>query len=118
MSNINHEAVNRRVLLLDIRHAICKRYGLTLRELDSESRARKYAWPRQLGMALSRELTNRSTTAIGRRYGNRDHTTVIHAVRSVNIRLRDSALWAEHYAELRAQITAISLRAPKQPETA
>jgi chromosomal replication initiator protein len=52
-------------------------------------------WPRQIGMWLAKQLTARSLPEIGRRFGNRDHTTVLHAIRKIegelngNQRLRD-----------------------------
>lgn len=67
--------------IADIKAATCKRYGLSADELISRSRAARVAWPRQLAMYLARELTEESLPAIGRQFGGRDHTTVMHAHR-------------------------------------
>ena len=65
----------------DVQRQICEAYGLTLEELLSTSRARPVAWPRQMAMYLARELTDATLPAIGRAFGGRNHTTVLHACR-------------------------------------
>jgi chromosomal replication initiator protein len=67
--------------LAEIQTAACHHFGLSPEEILSSSRAARVAWPRQVAMYLARELTNESLPAIGRHFGRRDHTTVIHAVR-------------------------------------
>jgi chromosomal replication initiator protein len=67
--------------LAEIQAAACQHFKLSPEELLSSSRAARVAWPRQVAMYLARELTNESLPAIGRHFGRRDHTTVIHAVR-------------------------------------
>jgi chromosomal replication initiator protein len=63
----------------EIQDSICAAFGLTLDQLLSSSRAGSVAWPRQVAMYLARELTDHSLPAIGRAFGNRNHTTVMHA---------------------------------------
>ena len=65
----------------DIQQRICEAFGLSMDELLSTSRAAPLAWPRQVAMYLSRELTDQTLPAIGRAFGGRNHTTVIHACR-------------------------------------
>ncbi len=67
--------------LAEIQTAACQHFGISPEELLSPSRAARVAWPRQVAMYLARELTEESLPAIGRHFGRRDHTTVIHAVR-------------------------------------
>jgi chromosomal replication initiator protein len=67
--------------LADIQEAACRHFDLSPEELLSPSRGARVAWPRQVAMYLSRELTDESLPAIGRHFGRRDHTTVLHAVR-------------------------------------
>jgi chromosomal replication initiator protein len=67
--------------LADIQAAACRHFDLSPEELVSPSRAARVAWPRQIAMYLARELTDESLPAIGRHFGRRDHTTVLHAVR-------------------------------------
>ncbi|HHL43614.1 MAG TPA: chromosomal replication initiator protein DnaA, partial [Hellea balneolensis] len=66
-----------------IQRVIAKYYGVSLDELLSKRRARAIARPRQIAMYLCKNLTTRSLPDIGRRFGGRDHTTVIHAIRRV-----------------------------------
>ncbi len=76
----------------DIQTAACRHFGLSHEELLSSSRVARVAWPRQVAMYLARELTDESLPAIGRHFGRRDHTTVIHAVRRAEQKiLTDSA---------------------------
>jgi chromosomal replication initiator protein len=63
----------------EIQDSICAAFGITLDQLLSTSRTSSLAWPRQVAMYLARELTDQSLPAIGRAFGNRNHTTVMHA---------------------------------------
>ena len=65
----------------DIQERICEAFGLSMDELLSTSRAAPVTWPRQIAMYLSRELTDQTLPAIGRAFGGRNHTTVMHACR-------------------------------------
>jgi len=67
-----------------IQRATAKEFGISLDEMMSKRRARAIARPRQIAMYLSKMLTTRSLPDIGRRFGGRDHTTVIHAVKRVD----------------------------------
>jgi chromosomal replication initiator protein len=71
----------RRRSVEDIQQQICEAFGLSMDELLSSSRAAPVAWPRQVAMYLSRELTDQTLPAIGRAFGGRTHTTVMHACR-------------------------------------
>jgi chromosomal replication initiator protein len=74
---------DRRVTIEEIQKKTAEFYKLELRELHSPRRARRVARPRQVAMYLARELTSRSLPDIGRRFGGRDHTTVLHACRRI-----------------------------------
>jgi chromosomal replication initiator protein len=76
-------AGERRVTIEEIQRKTAEYYKLDLRELHSARRARRVARPRQVAMYLARELTSRSLPDIGRRFGGRDHTTVLHACRRI-----------------------------------
>ena len=73
--------------LSDIQSAICEQFDLSPAELLSSDRARRVAWPRQLAMYLARELTPESLPAIGRHFGGRDHSTVLHAWKRTRARI-------------------------------
>ena len=62
-----------------IQEAVCERFSLTVQELVSPRRSQAVAYPRQVAMYLSRELTDASLPKIGTEFGGRDHTTVMHA---------------------------------------
>ena len=67
------------VTIARIQEAVCERFALTVQELCSPRRSQAVAYPRQVAMYLSRELTDSSLPKIGKEFGGRDHTTVLHA---------------------------------------
>ena len=82
-----------RITIEAIQHAVCAHYRLDKSEMASKRRARAVTRPRQIAMYLAKEMTPRSYPEIGRRFGDRDHSTVIHAVRAVEaLRVSDSEL--------------------------
>lgn len=82
-----------RVTIEDIQRAVCAHYRIDRTEMSSQRRVRSLARPRQVAMYLAKELTPRSFPEIGRRFGGRDHSTVIHAVRTIEtLRQQDADL--------------------------
>ncbi|MGB1008141.1 MAG: chromosomal replication initiator protein DnaA [Thiolinea sp.] len=77
------------VSISNIKKVVAQYYNIRTNEMDSKRRTRSVARPRQIAMALSKELTSHSLPEIGTEFGNRDHTTVLHACRKVQ-ELRDS----------------------------
>ena len=71
----------RRRTLREIQEEVCAAFGVSLEQLISSSRATAVAWPRQVAMYLARELTDATLPTIGREFGGRSHTTVLHAHR-------------------------------------
>ncbi|MGA0602943.1 chromosomal replication initiator protein DnaA [Caulobacter sp. KR2-114] len=83
----------RRVTVDDIQKATAEHFSLKQADLISERRNRSVARPRQAAMWLAKQLTTRSLPDIGRRFGGRDHTTVLHAVRRIEeLRVADAQL--------------------------
>ncbi|MEM9269876.1 MAG: chromosomal replication initiator protein DnaA, partial [Pseudomonadota bacterium] len=76
-------ASERKVTIEEIMRKVADHYNLRMADLLSPRRSRSVARPRQVAMFLSKTLTSKSLPEIGRRFGGRDHTTVIHAVRKV-----------------------------------
>ncbi len=76
-------AHEKKLTIDEIQRKVAEYYGLKLSDLLSERRARDVARPRQIAMYLAKKMTPRSLPEIGRRFGNRDHTTVMHAVKKV-----------------------------------
>lgn len=77
------------VSITNIKKVVAQYYNIRVTDLDSQRRNRSVARPRQIAMALAKELTNHSLPEIGNEFGGRDHTTVLHAVRKV-AELRDA----------------------------
>lgn len=73
----------RRVTIDEIQRKVAEHYGLKLADMYSVRRSRNVARPRQVAMYLCKKLTPRSLPEIGRKFGGRDHTTVMHAVRKI-----------------------------------
>ncbi|MBM3568546.1 MAG: chromosomal replication initiator protein DnaA [Alphaproteobacteria bacterium] len=85
--------VERRVTIDDIQKRVAEHYNIRLADMHSPRRARAVARPRQVAMWLAKQMTPRSLPEIGRKFGGRDHTTVMHAVRKVDeLRAADRAL--------------------------
>ena len=73
----------KKVNIEEIQKKVSQHFNVKVSDMSSARRSRTVARPRQVAMYLSKNLTSRSLPEIGRRFGNRDHTTVIHAVRKV-----------------------------------
>ncbi len=77
------KANDRRVTIEDIQKRVAEYYGIKISDMQSARRSQNVARPRQVAMYLAKALTSRSLPEIGRKFGGRDHTTVLHAVRKV-----------------------------------
>ena len=71
----------------EIQAAACRHFGVSSDEMLSSARTSRIAWPRQVAMYLARELSGESLPAIGRQFGGRNHTTVLHAWRRTVARI-------------------------------
>lgn len=89
-----------------IQDVVAKDYGVTKFDLISKKRIHKYVLPRQIAMYFARVLLDRPFPDIGRRFGARDHTTVIHAVQKISARCVSDPEFAIKIAALRAEILA------------
>lgn len=86
-------ANDRRVSIEDIQKRVAEHFRIRLGDMHSPRRARAVARPRQVAMYLCKQLTTRSLPEIGRKFGGRDHTTVMHAVRKIDeLRQGDATL--------------------------
>jgi chromosomal replication initiator protein len=96
-------ASRRRVTIDEIQKRVSDHFKIRQAEMVSARRARAVARPRQIAMYLAKQLTPRSLPEIGRRFGGRDHTTVIHAVKQIEkLRAADNEIDADVRALLRA----------------
>jgi len=86
-------ANDRRVTIEEIQKKVAEHFNTRLSDMSSARRARAVARPRQVAMYLSKQLTSRSLPEIGRKFGGRDHTTVMHAVSRIESLMNsDSAI--------------------------
>ena len=74
---------NRRITIDEIQNKVANYFNIKIDDLISSRRIRTFARPRQVAMYLTKKLTTRSLPEIGRKFGGRDHTTVIHAVKKI-----------------------------------
>ena len=97
-------AHDRRVTIEEIQRKVAEHFSIRLTDMSSARRARAVARPRQVAMYLAKQLTQRSLPDIGRRFGNRDHTTVMHAIDRVGELMSRDAHFAEDVEILRRQL--------------
>jgi len=74
----------RRVSIENIQRAVCQEFGLTLPQLKSKNNSRPVAYPRQVAMYLAKDLTSASLPQIGREFGGKHHTTVLHSINKIS----------------------------------
>jgi chromosomal replication initiator protein len=97
-------AHERRVSIEEIQRKVADHYRIRFNEMTSQRRARNIARPRQVAMYLAKQLTSRSLPDIGKRFGDRDHTTVMHAVGRVTALMETDAAFAEDVELLRRML--------------
>ena len=86
-------AVNRQITVENIQKTVAEYYKIKVADLFSSKRTRQIVRPRQVAMWLAKNLTSQSYPSIGEAFGGRDHTTVLHAVRTIeSLRGRDIEL--------------------------
>ncbi len=92
------------VSIKTIQEAVSTRFGLSLTELCGDKRSQNIVYPRQVAMYLSRELTDSSLPKIGKEFGGRDHTTVIHATSKIARLIKEDPSVYDLVQELTARI--------------
>jgi chromosomal replication initiator protein len=99
-------ASERKITVEEIQRKVSEHYNIRLSDMIGPKRLRTYARPRQIAMFLSKQLTSRSLPEIGRRFGGRDHTTVMHGVKRIEeLRAQDGQI-AEDLEMLRRALEA------------
>jgi chromosomal replication initiator protein len=97
-------ANDRRITIEEIQKKVAEHFNIRVADMHSARRARQVARPRQVAMYLAKQLTSRSLPEIGRKFGGRDHTTVMHAVKKIEeLRSLDSS-FAEDVELLRRML--------------
>ncbi len=97
-------ANDRRVAIEEIQKRVAAHFNIRLSDMHSARRARSVARPRQVAMYLAKQLTARSLPEIGRKFGGRDHTTVMHAVKKVDELCEHDLSFAEDVELLRRML--------------
>ena len=97
-------ANDRKVTIEEIQKRVAEHYSIRFADMHSPRRARAVARPRQVAMYLAKQLTSRSLPEIGRKFGGRDHTTVMHAVRKIEELREIDAAFAEDIDLLRRKL--------------
>ncbi len=99
-------ASERKITIEEIQRRVSEHYNIRLSDMIGPKRVRNYARPRQVAMYLCKQLTSRSLPEIGRRFGGRDHTTIMHGVRRIEeLRVQDGQI-AEDIEMLRRTLEA------------
>ncbi|WP_215753711.1 chromosomal replication initiator protein DnaA [Acetobacter sp. P5B1] len=98
------KAHDRRVTIEEIQKRVAEHWNIRLTDMSSARRARAVARPRQVAMYLAKQLTSRSLPEIGRKFGNRDHTTVMHAVSRVAELMERDPAFAEDVELMRRML--------------
>jgi chromosomal replication initiator protein len=100
---IKHEP--RKVNIALIQKVVSQRYRVPVDAMKSKVRTAAYAYPRQVAIYLSRELTSCSLTQIGRQFGGRDHTTVIHACQKIAEKMKDDVSLKTTIEQLKRELS-------------
>jgi chromosomal replication initiator protein len=95
------KAFDRRVTIQEIQKRVAEHWSIRVAEMSSARRSRNIARPRQVAMYLAKQLTQKSLPDIGRHFGDRDHTTVMHAVTRVTELMATDAAFADDVELLR-----------------
>ena len=97
-------ASDRHITIDEIQKRVAEHFNIRLSDMHSPRRARAVARPRQVAMYLAKQLTTRSLPEIGRKFGGRDHTTVMHAVKRIDQLRATDASFAEDIDLLRRMV--------------
>ncbi|MBF0394618.1 MAG: chromosomal replication initiator protein DnaA, partial [Alphaproteobacteria bacterium] len=97
-------ANDRRITIEEIQKKVAEHFNIRVAEMGSARRARQVARPRQVAMYLAKQLTSRSLPEIGRKFGGRDHTTVMHAVKKIEELRQSDSNFAEDVELLRRML--------------
>lgn len=95
----------RRLTIEDIQKQVASHFAIRMSDMHSARRARNIARPRQIAMYLAKNLTHASYPEIGRQFGNRDHTTIMHAVKKVEQLVLEDGSLADDIGLLRSMLT-------------
>ncbi|MGR3467883.1 MAG: chromosomal replication initiator protein DnaA [Shimia sp.] len=99
-------ASDRKITVEEIQRKVCDHYNIKITDLVGPKRLRAFARPRQVAMYLSKRMTQRSLPEIGRKFGNRDHTTIMHGVKRIEELMSQDSQIADDLETLRRTLEA------------
>ena len=88
-----------------IKNIVCKKYNIKIADMDSKKRKREFSHPRQVAMYLCREMTDLSLPQIGKAFGGKDHTTVLHACKKIEDEVKTSSLLSEEINIIKEELS-------------
>ena len=91
----------------DIQKQVAKHYLLTVSDLTSKNRKRPIVMARQMAMFIAHELTNLSLANIGKNFGNRDHSTVLHAIKTINNNIDKTSEIKNNYESIKLKLASL-----------
>ncbi len=103
IENFSHN-INKEINIENIQKIISDFFNIPMTQITGKSRKRNIVIARQLGMYFSKQMTNFSLKAIGNQFGNRDHATVLHSIKTVNNLIDTDTLFAETVAKLEHEL--------------
>ena len=95
------------ITLEDVQEVVASRFNVKISELKSKRRTKTLVHPRQIAMFLARELTDSSFPEIGREFGGKDHTTIIHACRQIEKALDEDTTLQATIESLKDEISKV-----------
>ena len=106
LANVLLRANDRRVTIEEIQKKVAEHFNIRIADMHSARRARAIARPRQVAMYLAKQLTSRSLPEIGRKFGGRDHTTVMHACDKISALMKERSQIYNHVMALEKTVRA------------
>lgn len=88
-----------------IKKVVCKKYNIKMADIESSKRKREFTHPRQVAMYLCREMTDLSLPQIGRDFGGKDHTTVLHACKKIEEEMKTSSILTEEINIIKEELS-------------
>ncbi|MFC2061084.1 chromosomal replication initiator protein DnaA [Elusimicrobiota bacterium] len=105
---ITKDQQSKPISVSSIQHIVADHYHVHVKDLNSKKRLKTLVFPRHLAMYLSRKLTENSTTEIGRTFGDRDHTTVMYACKTIRKKLNEDPYFQTIVDKMVSEIKAVS----------
>lgn len=104
LADLLNENKNNNLSIESINKCVCQYFKITLQELNSKSRERKYSEPRQIAMYLSRKYTKKTLPEIAAAFGGKDHSTVIHAIKKIEKEIHSSAALKKYIEDIQQML--------------